>query len=457
MKKLITVCLVLLFALCVFTACDASHEHVYDQKNVGDAYLKSEATATEPATYYYSCVCGEKGAETFTVGNALEGSNGGDGAHVFRTEWSSDEEKHWRSCIDLRCDVRENEANHTFGEWIVDTAATCQKSGTQHRTCVICGKSVSESIPVNPTAHNYADTWTKDDENHWHKCQNSGCTSVSGKNTHNVVDGRCTECYKTTTYYRDGDYIYFGEYPQTIKANSVTITSTQDSRGYYLGSDGFYYAKVMADPYNSGYTFSSGASVVDGTVYYFKVKPIRWRILSESGGNALILCDSIIANKRIDNSRNNYKDSEIRAWLNGTFYETAFDDLQKALVNTVTVDNSVASTGYSPNPYACENTSDKVFLLSYKEVTNADYGFSSSGHTSDTARQMTVSDYARATGAYMSTSSYYGNGCWWLRSPSYSSSSDARGVYRDGGVYDSGGSVYDTDLGVVPALQIRLR
>lgn len=396
-------------------------------------------TCMQSGTRHHVCtVCNKSVSENYSDANV----------HNYATAWTTDSTNHWHECQNSGCTSVVDKTSHIFGEWIVDEAATCQKSGTRHHVCTVCNKPVSESYS-DATAHNYATGWTSDDTNHWHKCQNSGCTSVSGKNTHNVVDGRCTECYKTTTYYRDGDYIYFGEYPQTIKANSVTITSTQDSRGYYLGSDGFYYAKVTADPYGS-YTFSTGTKVTDGTVYYFKVEPIRWRILSESGGTAFILCDRIIANKRFDDDSNNYKDSEIRAWLNGTFYETAFDDLQKALVNTVTVDNSVASTGYSENQYACEDTSDKVFLLSYKEVTNADYGFSSSGQ-SDTARQMTVSDYARATGAYM----YYGNGYWWLRSPFYNSSFSARGVRYDGYVNDY--SVYGTNFGVVPALQIRLR
>ncbi len=574
--------------------------HTFDQRNVGDKYLKSGATEDSPALYYFSCRCGEKGVDTFSVGNALGGN--GDGAHVFRNEWTYDDEKHWRSCIDLSCDARTNEAAHTFGEWvvdkaatcmktgskhhdcvvcgksvsetipidatahnysaawttdgtnhwhkcqnsgctsvkdktahsfgewIVDTAATCQKTGTHHHVCTVCNKSVSETIPVDATAHNYATTWTTDNSSHWHKCLNSGCTSISGKTTHTfgewIVDAAATcmksgmrhkECacgYKTAsesytdstahnystawiavddTYHEhkcqnsgctsvvdktahsggsicsacnrflswgdnkyirinkdgakdaEGTYILFGEYPQSLKADSVTITTTQDSRGYYLGSDGFYYAKVTATPYSSGYKFSSGTTVTNSTVYYFKIEPIRWRILSEDGDTALIFCDSIIANKRFGSS-NNYKNSEIRAWLNDQFYNTAFNTLQKDLINTVLVDNSVASTGYSSNKYACEDTSDNVFLLSYKEVTNSAYY---------TARKMTVSDYARATGARMSNDSgYYGNG-WWLRSPYYYGGSLARAVYDDGGVgYDY---VNHTYYGVVPALQIRLR
>ena len=100
----------------------------------------------------------------------------------------------------------------------------------------------------------------------------------------------------------------------------MSITSnTPDADGYYLGSDGERYAKVVADPYpfNSGYTFSNNSSVIDGNTYYFKVEPIRWRILSERDGKAFILCDSIIASKAYDaGNNNNYANSDIRAWLN---------------------------------------------------------------------------------------------------------------------------------------------
>lgn len=47
------------------------HTHSYNIKNVDEKYLMSEATCKNAATYYYSCSCGEKGSETFTVGQAL--------------------------------------------------------------------------------------------------------------------------------------------------------------------------------------------------------------------------------------------------------------------------------------------------------------------------------------------------------------------------------------------------
>ena len=258
----------------------------------------------------------------------------------------------------------------------------------------------------------------------------------------------------------DGEYILFGQYPQTIKAADVSIISTTpDTDGYYRGSDGERYAKVVADPYNSGYTFSNNSSVIDGITYYFKVEPIRWRILSESDGNAFILCDSIIANKAYDagnNNNNNYANSDIRAWLNDEFYKTAFGALQQAIIQTTEVDNSVLSTGYASNPYACENTFDKVFLLSYHVVTHRNYGFANDPSAYDAARLMLTSDFSRATGAYMSTeSSYYGNGWWWLRSPSGNGSNIARGVYSYGRAYGNDFVNYAYN-GVVPALNLTL-
>lgn len=57
------------------------HAHIYDQDVVSDTYKASDATYEQPASYYKSCVCGAKGTETFTSGEALEpviiaGANG---------------------------------------------------------------------------------------------------------------------------------------------------------------------------------------------------------------------------------------------------------------------------------------------------------------------------------------------------------------------------------------------
>lgn len=44
------------------------HEHEFTEKRPEADYLKTPATCTEKAVYYYACACGEKGSETYTYG-----------------------------------------------------------------------------------------------------------------------------------------------------------------------------------------------------------------------------------------------------------------------------------------------------------------------------------------------------------------------------------------------------
>lgn len=277
-------------------------------------------------------------------------------------------------------------------------------------------------------------------------------------------------------YRREGKYILFGAYPQTIKSDSVTVGEAADSEGYYRGSDGERYARVTATQCEIGFMFSNNTSVESGTVYYFKVEPIKWRILEEKDGAAFLLCDSIIANKAFQSNynlngeyyttangapsgtyANNYMYCDIRQWLNDEFYNTAFNSLQQELIRVTEVDNSAASAGDRGNPYACENTNDKVFLLSCKEVTDSAYGFNISDKNKDTERRMQTSDYSLATGASMYNwyGNYYGNGMWRLRSPVCNDSCSVRGVDYDGCVNDDY-DVYYSHYGVVPAMIIRI-
>ena len=250
---------------------------------------------------------------------------------------------------------------------------------------------------------------------------------------------------RTAAHVAEDGYIYFGEYPQTVKAASVTVSDVKDARGYYLGSDGCYYAKAEAEAENAH--LSDGTSTVSGFTYYFKVEPVKWRILSKkSDGTALLLADRILDRHRFDASSGNYEKSEIRAWLNGEFLQTAFAAEQQERILVTNVDNSLQSTCDTSNPYTCKNTSDKIFLLSAEEATRTAYGFSNSQGSSQT-RVKSGSDYVLAQG---------GGTYWWLRSPDRSSSGGARGVNRGGEFsYVFFNYVYSA-YGVAPALQIRL-
>lgn len=298
---------------------------------------------------------------------------------------------------------------------------------------------------------------------------------------HTFENGECTRCLadEDPSYLREGDYILFGEYPQSLKDEGVTVSDTADGRGYYLGSDGAYYAKVTATPYGNNYTFTDGTAVADGTCYYFKVEPIRWRILTEENGRALVLCDSIIANMAYQTDTysvvgegsythgngapegtrpNNYRYSDIRQWLNAEFYNTVFSELQKQIILKATVDNSGKTTDFDNNMYACEDTEDMLFLLSFADAGSSAY------FSGNAARMVKVCDYSRATGAYMyvpengvTSSKAAGCGVWWLRSPCYNYAMGVEAVdYLGNYLNDNFGSVSHEHCGILPAMWLEL-
>jgi hypothetical protein len=277
---------------------------------------------------------------------------------------------------------------------------------------------------------------------------------------------------------------YLGWYPTSTNSRSWT------SYGYYIDKEVknyMWYKDVTheGETYRAVYFmdyrpyFTDESSEMDhsyqddngycaSTIYWFKYEPIAWTILTENDGTALILCNMVIDSQEYNytwNSQtvddttiyaNNYAYSTIRAWLHDAFYETAFNDLQKALIMTTTVDNSAASTGEMPNDYACEDTEDKVFLLSYKDVINSDYGFDPDGDLMDIACQKQATDYAKCQGVYVIHGVSHGaNSPWWLRSPESFDSSFAFGV-QPNGVANIVRHICSTNYGVVPALWIQL-
>ncbi len=238
--------------------------------------------------------------------------------------------------------------------------------------------------------------------------------------------------------YNECDIIEFGSYPQTIKETGITITGEQDEKGYYTGSDGEKYALLKAKPYcteneYSSDVFSNGKTIVKNREYYFKVEPIKWKVLENKDGKAFLFSELILDAHRFDDSPNDYSISSIRKWLNNEFYNKAFTDKQKELIGNTTLKD-------------ISNITDKVFLLSKEEITNTSYGFNS-----DNDRCKKVTDYAKANYAFENKGNKKNkgnkNGCYWLRT---SSSFGACIVHILGDVrWDN---VYYDNTGVAPAL-----
>lgn len=98
--------------------------------------------------------------------------------HVAGKEWQKNENQHWKVCAD---DGEKLEvADHTFGEWVTDKAATCTEKGKKHAECTVCGYTAEEEIAA--TGHDYAYTDNKDGT-HSGVCKNDP-THVLEKQNH---------------------------------------------------------------------------------------------------------------------------------------------------------------------------------------------------------------------------------------------------------------------------------
>ena len=233
----------------------------------------------------------------------------------------------------------------------------------------------------------------------------------------------------------DGKTIQYGLYPQThvndealiAQLNELTATQTN---GWYL-LNGEYYAKQTASIYNGeSYAFDDGTEIVNGTAYWFKCEPITWQVLSATDGAYYVLSTKLLcahnfytdyASRAIGGNTvyaNNYEQSSIRSWLNDEFFKTAFA-LNGAYVQRTSVSNGAATTDVSNNKYACADTTDKVYLPSYRDYLNADYGFDTDADNTSATRTCVTTDYARATGVWCNTAAKLQyNGSYWTRSAS---------------------------------------
>ncbi len=199
--------------------------------------------------------------------------------------------------------------------------------------------------------------------------------------------------------------------------------------------------------------------------------PIKWRVLSVEGEDAFLVADT-----NLDLQRYNWiwetatwETCTMRSWLNGygsnsnvggedysgdNFIDRAFTAVEQDAIITTTVvnaDNPLYGTAGG------NNTKDKVFLLSYDEVTNPAYGFSSDYSTDDNARKRRNTAYVAGGGTIGSSnmSSKGSTDWWWLRSPGYDSS-NAMLVSYDGDVYQNGDDVLSPDNAACPALHLNL-
>ncbi len=372
--------------------------------------------------------------------------------------------------------------------------------------------TVTMSITV--PAH-VSDGYIVEDDIHYREC--GECGSVFDYEEHLygnfaandtvTYTGTC-ECGKTKVFnysngkINNGEIIEYGSYPQSKVTDSELLSALNalelkwNSYGYYSGNgefglmspgdfmkyadivyNGIKYRAVSFETYRP-----SGVEGVSGTrtatvsfqddngylaneIYWFSFDPVEWRVIDASTG--LVMCETVIDAQAFNNTvykvgeeywnnselkayANNYSESTIREWLNNDFYNTAFAEYEKIQIKETDLSVSDEDIAYGAQP-----VSDFIFLLSYEDVTNSEYGFSADRIEQSSTRTAYGSDYAKCQGLYVyQNSASPSNGCsnWRLRSAG-SNSFRTRSVNNVGSI-SFGYNVSDVINGIRPAMKL---
>jgi len=148
---MLAVVLAFAFASCGDTNSD--HVHSFDAQNLDAKYLKSEANCSDPATYYYSCSCGERGEKTFTAGSAI----GHDYTKATLVTAATCDKAAVYKVVCSRCEVPNGKTftsgdplSHSYIEAVIDSAlkseATCSAAAEYYKSCSRCKVNSTETF-----------------------------------------------------------------------------------------------------------------------------------------------------------------------------------------------------------------------------------------------------------------------------------------------------------------------
>lgn len=185
------------------------------------------------------------------------------------------------------------------------------------------------------------------------------------------------------------------------------------------------------------YKFAKNGDDSDGHKFIFPSElnhSIRWRVLDVKKNDRVLLIANYIYKNPVQISQyeeNKWKNSDIRKFLNGNYYENVFNDREKKVVLKTNLDNKLWGEK-ADKSIEDRNTSDRVFLLSYDEAKNY--------FSTDEKRVAYTYDYLNNVKDSRAS--------WWLRTliknnKDYAVEYEQTYVKRDGIIVNPSYSMYD--------------
>ncbi len=284
-----------------------------------------------------------------------------------------------------------------------------------------------------------------------------------------------------------GDVFEMGMYPQSGITDEATLEAlsaidcTMQSYGYMKNADnsahtfdtvdmcyadiaynGDLYRKVTINEYRpcfaspdlDYYARQQENGYSEGSTYYFRWEPIEWRVLSNDSNGVYVISSKVLDSQPYHNFYENvtWETCSLRSWLNGDFYNLAFSDDEKStLVMTTLVNENNAKHDTDGG----NDTQDNIWVISFSDSLNADYGFISAEATEDPLKRAFGSEYAKCQGLRKSdVTEYPDTSVWWMRTPGKPGDHATICGY-EGKINHTGGKVLNSGFGIRPAFKLR--
>ena len=134
--------------------------HVFAEADQGT--VKTEATCTTSGTLIRRCTrCKDEVSEVIPQTAHVYSELVGEKSKPATCAEEGTEVRKCENCDAEMTTTLAKTGTHTYGDWVIDTEATCTATGKKHKTCTICNQStVTEEILA--LGHNWANEYTTD-------------------------------------------------------------------------------------------------------------------------------------------------------------------------------------------------------------------------------------------------------------------------------------------------------
>ena len=277
----------------VYAKFSVNHSHNFNKQVAEEKYLKSAATCTAKAVYYYSCECGEKGEQTFEYGDKLP--------HTFNKQVA--EEKYLKSkatCTakavyyySCECGAASETETFEYGELKGHTfngTHTCAVCGyysnaimyteISSKNLIVNGNEIKGKVANSQTTFSFINDIEVADGANYAVYSDLACVQPVPSKTIGLIDGD-NVCYILVTNGND-----INLYTVTVRRRPIYTVAFDTSGGTSIDSQQVEedsLAAKPADPEKTGYEFKGydydfNEPIVENTTINAKWQIIFYKI-----------------------------------------------------------------------------------------------------------------------------------------------------------------------------------